>query len=105
LSTELVLASLPGGAKVWVEATTVEREAEDSERNVARPSSDALPLNELTKVISGLAELVHSGIAASAPQRTTAEFWLDVGLDGGALTSLWVRGPGPASIKITLQWG
>ena len=104
MSTELVLASLPGGAKVWVEATTVAREEEDPERNVSRPSSAALPLNEVSKVISGLASLVHSGIAEYRPQRTAAEFWLDVGLDNGELTALWVRGPGPASIKITLEW-
>jgi hypothetical protein len=102
LATERVRAELPGGAIVWVEATTVAR---DKEREVSLDLSSALPLDEVSKVISGLAKLVHSGIEDLKPQKTTAEFSLEVVLESGQLTALWVKGSGNASIKITLEWG
>ena len=105
MATERVRAELPGGAIVWVEATTVAR---DKEREVSLDLSKALPLGEVSKAISGLAALVHSGISGIAelkPQKTTAEFSLEVGLESGQLTALWVKGSGNASIKITLEWG
>ena len=102
MATERVRAELPGGAIVWVEATTVAR---DKEREVSLDLSKALPLGEVSKVIAGLAALVHSGIEEFKPQKTTAEFSLEVGLESGQLTALWVKGSGNASIKITLEWG
>lgn len=102
MATERVRAELPGGTIVWVEATTV---ALDKEKEVSLDLDKALPLSEISKVISGLATLVHSGIEELKPQKTTAEFSLEVGLESGQLTALWVKGSGNASIKVTLEWG
>ena len=101
MATERVRAALPGGAIVWVEAVSVGR---DKEREVALDLSKALPLDGVSKVIGGLARLVHSGIEEIKPKKTTAEFSLEVSLESGQLTALWVKGSGNASIKLTLEW-
>ena len=101
MATERVKAQLPGGAIVWVEATSV---SNDKEREVSSDLSKALPLSEVSEVIGGLSELVHSGIEKFKPKKTTAEFSLEVAVESGQLTALWVKGSGNASIKITLEW-
>jgi hypothetical protein len=101
MSTERVRATLPGGAIVWVEAATV---GADKEREVTLDLSKALPLDGVSKVIAGLAKLVHSGIEDLKPKKTTAEFSLEISLESGQLTALWVKGSGNASIKLTLEW-
>jgi len=102
LATQRVRAELPGGAVVWVEATHV---SDDPEAEVAAVDvSEVLKLDQVSKVIAGLAELVRTGIAEAKPTKATAEFALDVSLESGQLTALWVKGTGKASIKVTLEW-
>jgi len=76
----------------------------DTEREVSLDLSKALPLDQVSRVIAGLARLVHSGIEELKPKKTTAEFALELSLESGQLTALWVKGSGNASIKLTLEW-
>lgn len=79
-----VLAELRGGAMVWVEATAIATDKAmvsasaakraDGEAEVLGDLSDALRLDAVSKVITGLAQLVHSGVEALKPSKTTAEF-------------------------------
>jgi hypothetical protein len=99
---ERVRALLPGGGIVWVEADTAN--VADSESEVALDLSKILSLDDVSKVIGGLARLVHAGIEETKPRKITAEFSLAVTVESGQLTALWVKGSGNASIKLTLEW-
>jgi hypothetical protein len=93
---------LPNKARVRVEATPIKRSGDS---DVAFESvKEALATDEIREAIEGIAEMVAGGFRKIAPQKASIEFGLEVGLESGKLTALWVKGSGKANLKITLEW-
>lgn len=93
---------LPNGVEIQVEATAWD--AVDSDvafENI----TEALHLDKLQGAIEGIAELVTEAMKKVAPTKASVEFSLEVGLESGQLTALWVKGTGKANLTITMEWG
>jgi hypothetical protein len=43
-------------------------------------------------------------MAKVAPTKPSVEFAIEVGLESGKLTALWVKGTGTANLKIAMEW-
>jgi hypothetical protein len=93
---------LPNGSEIWAEAQALgTRESEVAGFDTLRK---ALPLDALQESIEGLAQLVKTAIDKTKPDKACVEFGLDLGIDSGQLTALWVKGTAKANVKITLSW-
>lgn len=92
---------LPNGVEIRVEASA----PSNPESDVAySPITDALQLDNIRGAIEGIAQLVTQAIEKVAPTKASVEFAIEVGLESGKLTALWVRGTGTANLKIAMEW-
>lgn len=92
---------LPNGVEIRVEASM----SSDPESDVAySPITDALHLDNIKGAIEGIAQLVTQAIEKVAPTKASVEFAIEVGLESGKLTALWVKGTGTANLKIAMEW-
>jgi Trypsin-co-occurring domain 1 len=98
-----VAVILPNKTSIWVEATPLKRRG-DTNVSLQR-SEEPFKLEDVQSAIEGIGELVVNALKHLAPRKVTAEFALEVGLESGKLTALWVKGTGKANLKITLEWG
>jgi hypothetical protein len=94
---------LPSGV-IWAEAETI---GEITGRVDVARISDARPfsIDVIRTAIEGLSHVVQEALASAKPDRATVEFGLEVGVESGKLTALWVKGTGTANLKISLTWG
>ena len=93
---------LPNNTAIRVEATPI-NVTEDAD--VAfRPMSDALNSDHIESAIEGIGAIVLNAMTKLSPDKATVEFGLEVGLESGKLTALWVKGTGKANLKVTLEW-
>jgi hypothetical protein len=100
--TQNVRVCLPNGTKTWVEATPLgSREADAA---AFEGLTEALSLDAVRSAIEGVSALVRETIEKVAPDKASVEFGLEIGLESGQLTALWVKGSGKANLKITLSW-
>jgi hypothetical protein len=96
LNTRFVPVTLPYGQQVQVEASTPDSlEAARFEPNV---------FDGVIGAIEGVALAVQNALAKVRPAKASAELGLEVGVEGGQLIALLVKGSGKANLKITLTW-
>ena len=93
---------LPNKTRVRVEATPLKC-AGDTDVSF-ESVKEALAGDNIQGAIEGIAETVIGALQKVSPRKATVEFGLEVGLESGNLTALWVKGTGKANLKITLEW-
>jgi Trypsin-co-occurring domain 1 len=93
---------LPNKTRILVEATPV-RHPGDTDVAFSE-MKEALTIESIQGAIEGISEMVVHALEKLAPRKIAAEFALEVGLESGKLTALWVKGSGKANLKITLEW-
>lgn len=92
---------LPNGVEIRVEANG----SDSPEADVAFSDiTEALRFENIQGAIEGIAELVQQAMAKVAPTKASVEFAIEVGLESGKLTALWVKGTGTANLKIAMEW-
>jgi hypothetical protein len=97
-----VPVSLPNGTLIHVEATALRRHGDT---DVAFQSvKEALKIESIQGAIEGIGQMVVEALHRLAPRKAIAEFAIEVGLESGKLTALWVKGTGKANLKVTLEW-
>jgi hypothetical protein len=97
-----VPVKLPNKTHIRVEATPVKRSGDS---DVSFESvKEALAIDNMQGAIEGIAQTVLSGLRTVAPHKASVEFGLEIGLESGKLTALWVKGSGKANLKITMEW-
>jgi hypothetical protein len=93
---------LPNHTLIRVEATALRR---PGDTDVAfRAVEEALEIDGIQGAIEGIGQMVVDALSKLAPSKASAEFAIEVGLETGKLTALWVKGSGKANLKITLEW-
>lgn len=93
---------LPNNTLIQVEPSVLRPQAD---KDVAFKSvEDTLHIDSIQGAIEGIGQMVIGSLRTLAPSRATAEFGIEVGLESGQLTALWVKGTGKANLKITLEW-
>lgn len=93
---------LPNQSLIRVEATLLKR---PGDTDVAFNKIDkVLEIEGIQGAIEGIGQLVIGALKDLAPRKASAEFAIEVGLESGQLTALWVKGSGKANLKITLEW-
>jgi NTP-dependent ternary system trypsin peptidase co-occuring protein len=93
---------LPNQSLIRVEATFLKR---PGDTDVAFSAVEkVLEVSCVQEAIEGIGELVIGALKNLAPRKASAEFAIEVGLESGQLTALWVKGTGKANLKITLEW-
>jgi len=100
--SERILVQLPNGAKIWAEVQDVgpkEVEVAGFDR-----LKDALSLDSLRDAIQGLGTMALMAIENIEPELVSVEFGLELAVDNGQITALWVKGSAKANLKITLSW-
>jgi Trypsin-co-occurring domain 1 len=95
---KVVKADLGDGRILYVEART----AGDTETQVS--VRDLLSFDGVTDSIEAIAQRVTAALASVKPNKATAEFGLDIGIESSGLTGLLAKGTGTATLKITLEW-
>ena len=103
---------LPNGAKIYVQASSLEPREGTGERDVGfdadRRKRDvaAIPTSfgGVAKAIEGVAEALTATVERIKPQKMSVEFGLQIGAETSGLTALVVKGSGTASLKVTLEW-
>ena len=65
---------------------------------------DSLPIEQVTAVVTELAQLVGDALEKARPSKATVEVGLEFGLQEGKLVALIARGSGKANLKIGLEW-
>jgi hypothetical protein len=94
---------LPNGAAIWVEVEPVGSREEDV---VAMEGlGEALTIDGVREAIEGVAALVREAMEKAKPDKASVELGLELALESGKLTALWVKGTGKANLKVTLSWG
>ncbi len=93
---------LPNKARVRVEATPVTL---PGDKDVSFQSvKEAMAIDTIQEAIAGIAEMVMQSLEKVAPNKASVEFGIELGIESGNLTALWVKGTGKANLKITLEW-
>jgi hypothetical protein len=99
--TQRVPIQLPTGV-IWAEAEPVGDSAR--RRDVAEEIAEPLSIDVIRSAVEGLARVVQEALVAVKPHTASVEFALEIGVESGKLTALWVKGSGKANLKITLAW-
>lgn len=94
--------TLPNNTHIRVEATPVKRSGDSDVSFEA--VKEALAIDNIQGAIEGIAQTVLGGLRAVAPDKAVVEFGLEIGLESGKLTALWVKGTGKANLKVTMEW-
>lgn len=94
--SQLLPVRLPSGAVVYMEATVL-----DAEEEVALTD---LPFQDVVDAIADVAGTVHGGLARLKPDKAQLEVNVQVGVESGKLSALFLKGSGSASLKVTLEW-
>ncbi len=108
--TEIVRVRLPNGAVAHVEATVfgdpvaaaIAPVGEEEERRIALTEHS---FDGVLKTVEGMAGAVWSVLKKVSPDKASAEFGFEVGIENGQLTGLFVKGSGKGNLKLTLEWG
>jgi len=99
--TENVRIQLASGKSIWAEVSSVGPREQDV---VFEGVAEALSLDAVRDGIIDLANLTLDAIKQVSPTRAAVEFGLELALESGKLTALWVKGSGKANLKVTLEW-
>jgi len=93
---------LPNHAVIHVETTQLEQQ--DDADVAARTVEEVLEIQGVQEAIEGIGRIVVGALDKLGARKASAEFGIEVGLESGQLTALWVKGTGKANLKVTLEW-
>ena len=100
--SERIRVLLPNGTEIWAEAQGVgPKEAEVAGFDSLK---GALSLDTLRDAIEGMGALALAALEKIKPDGVSVEFGIELAVDNGQITALWVKGSGKANLKITLSW-
>jgi len=92
---------LPNGVEIRVQANA----PDDEEADVSYSDfTEALRLDDLQGAIEGIAQMVKEAMDKIAPSKASVEFAIELSIESGKLTALWVKGAGKANLKIAMEW-
>jgi hypothetical protein len=89
---------------IWAEVEPVGETSRRHDVSADEDGGEPQSIAIVRDAIKGLAEVVHEALESVGPNKATVEFGLEVGVESGKLTALWVKGTGKANLKITLSW-
>jgi hypothetical protein len=95
---------LPTGV-IWAEVEQVGDVPRQRDVSTKEGVPEPLSIDVVRAAIEGLGQVVQEALASFKPDKASVEFGLEVGLESGKLTALWVKGTGKANLKISLTWG
>lgn len=100
--TEIIQVRLANGAIARMEATVIGGSvAGEQERRIAL---DVHSFDGVLDIVEGMAGAVWDTLKKIAPDKASVEFGVEVGLENGQITGLFVKGSGKGNLKITLEW-
>jgi len=100
--TDTLPLRLPNGTIVYVEVSSLKSTVE---KDVSfRSTEEALEIGDIQSAIEGIGEMVVAAVKKLAPSKTSVEFGIEVAVEPGKVTALWVKGSGKANLKVTLEW-
>jgi hypothetical protein len=102
---QVIQVRLPNGTVARIEATvlTPAGPVDEEERRIA---SVGIPsFAGVLDVVESMAGAIWTVLEKVGPQKASVEFGVEVGLENGQVTGLFVKGSGKANLKITLEWG
>lgn len=94
--TELIEVELPNGTRVRVEAAML-----GGEHDVAAVSFN---LDGVMNAIEGIAEAFTATMERVRPNKATVSFSLEIGVETGQLTSIFVKGSSKGNLEVALEW-
>ena len=94
--TNVVPIQLPDGTRALAEVTLLDATDLTAEK---LPSFD-----DVVKVVETTSSALIGAISKANPTRATLEFGLELGVETGKLTALFVKGTASATFKIGLEW-
>jgi hypothetical protein len=95
VTSETIPVKLVNGETIYVQATVI------GEEDV---SFDVLPLLDISQPLEAIATTLMEPIRKVKPKKASIEFGLEIAVESGKLTALWVKGTGTANLKVTLEW-
>ena len=121
---EVVPIRLPNGSIMYAEATqigpTVLREANQPSKGIRlgfptaesappafterEPPLDPQDISAVMGTIEGIAQAVAKTAESSNAFEINVEFGLELAVENGTLTTLFVKGSGKANLKVALKW-
>lgn len=67
--------------------------------------SGDLSFEGVTDAVQGIAQSIVAIWEKVKPDRATVEFGVQIALQSGKLTAMFVQGSGSADLRITMEWG
>jgi hypothetical protein len=95
--TRIVPVILPNGRSVQLEATVIDAEEEVGVGD--------LLFGDVLESLRDMAGCMQETLATLKPDKVSVEVGVEVGLESGKLTALFLKGTGSANLKVTLEWG
>jgi hypothetical protein len=89
---------LPDGTRMFVEARAIGGVQKTSDSRVEQEFSRVLELLER------VGASVSATLARLTAAKASAEFGLEIAVEGGQLTALIAKGSASTSLKVTLEW-
>jgi hypothetical protein len=93
---------LPNGTVIYVEASPLKSATEEDVS--FRSAEEALEIGNIQAAIEGISEMVATAVQKVAPSKASVEFEIEIAVEPGKVTALWVKGSGRANLKITIEW-
>jgi len=90
---------LGSGVEINVEASVLA----NGEGEVAN-FREILNLEGVSRAIRELAATLKNALDEVTPTKASLEFGLQVGIEPGKLTAIWVQGESKANVKVKLEW-
>lgn len=106
-SQNVIKVLLPNGSHINVEVNdnvVAGGIPHDSEREVAGAALLPVSFESVRPAIEGIATEMGQLLAKIEPTKANVEFGIELGVEGGHLTALLLKGTGKASLKIALEW-
>ncbi len=99
MSEQIVEIELPNGAVALARVNSIGTGGAEKTASFGK-----LDFDEVGKILEGLAQAVHTSLAAAAPQKVSVELGLELAMKSGKLSGLLVEGEGKGSLAVTLEW-
>ena len=99
---------MPGGSEIWIETTPIRNPTlptQDGDIGAVETTTEIFALESLQETIGEIAKVLKGAVDRAKPTSASIEFGIEVGIESGKLTALWVKGSAKANVKVTLNWG
>jgi hypothetical protein len=96
IQTKIIPVELSDGTIIRVEATVMnERKVNFSTQN----------FKEITTAVESLSKEIAEVLYKVKPDRAKVKFGVEIAVESGKLTALFIKGTSTANFEITLEWG